>query len=454
MGKKDLEKMEAMRKKFMEGAKTRKVDAKVAQEIFDRMAKFAEYAFNKAHATVYAHVAYQCAYLKAHFPMEFLTANLSSVLSDQDELLTIKNEAERKGVRILPPDINSSRFECSIDEGKIRLGLGTIKNVGKAADSILEARKKKGKFSSIFELCAAADLRLVNKKCLESLAYAGALDSLKGTRAQLFASIDAAIDYGNSFQKDRQSGQTSLFDSAGGEATAGESAPPEPQLADVEPWPYNELLAKEKEVLNFYVSGHPLMRFSDEIKGFADISLKLESLEKVKEGHNLTVGGIITSLKTHVQRDGRAMAFLEVEDFEGSIELLAFGDAFEKFKHLLALDAMILVRGQISIREGDKKPKLRVDNVIALSETREKLTRSVHVRLKTQGLEEAFVREVFEECTRLTGDCSLIIHLQTQEQNEYRIKSQTVTVNAKKETIDTLRERLGKENVWLSKNAA
>jgi DNA polymerase-3 subunit alpha len=454
MGKKDLEKMEAMRKKFMEGAKTRKVDAKVAQEIFDRMAKFAEYAFNKAHATVYAHVAYQCAYLKAHFPMEFLTANLSSVLSDQDELLTIKNEAERKGVRILPPDINSSRFECSIDEGKIRLGLGTIKNVGKAADSILEARKKKGKFSSIFELCAAADLRLVNKKCLESLAYAGALDSLKGTRAQLFASIDAAIDYGNSFQRDRQSGQTSLFDSAGGEATAGESAPPEPQLADVEPWPYNELLAKEKEVLNFYVSGHPLMRFSDEIKGFADISLKLESLEKVKEGHNLTVGGIITSLKTHVQRDGRAMAFLEVEDFEGSIELLAFGDAFEKFKHLLALDAMILVRGQISIREGDKKPKLRVDNVIALSETREKLARSVHVRLKTQGLEEPFVREVFEECTRLTGDCSLIIHLQTQEQNEYRIKSQTVTVNAKKETIDTLRERLGKENVWLSKSAA
>ncbi len=453
MSKKDSDKMEAMRKKFMEGAAARKVDAKIAQDVFDRMAKFAEYAFNKAHATVYAHVAYQCAFLKAHYPLEFLTANLSSVLSDQDEVLTIKNEAERMGVRILPPDLNKSEFECSIDEKKIRLGLGTIKNVGKAAESILEARKKKVKFNSLYELCASVDLRLVNKKCLESLAYAGALDCLKGTRAQLFASIDAAIDYGNSFQKDRTSGQTSLFDTGGADAST-QSAPPEPPLVNVEPWPYNELLAKEKEVLNFYVSGHPLERFQDEIRGFTDIPLKLESLEKVREGQNLTVGGIITVLKSHVQRDGRPMAFLEIEDFEGSIELLAFGDAFEKFKHLLALDAMILVRGQVSVREGDKKPKLKVDNVIALSETREKLARSVHVRLKTQGLEETFIKELYDECARAPGECSLVLHVSTQEDNEYRIKARSVTVNPAKGTIETLRKRLGKENVWLSKTAA
>jgi DNA polymerase-3 subunit alpha len=453
MGKKDAAKMETMRKKFLEGAAKRNVDEKVAQEIFDRMAKFAEYAFNKAHATVYAHVAYQCGYLKAHYPVQFLTANLSSVLDDQDEILTIKTEAERMGVRILPPDVNTSNFACSIDDGKIRLGLGTIKNVGKSAESILDARKKKGRFSSLFDLCASVDLRLVNKKSLESLAYAGALDCLKGTRAQLFASIDAAIDYGNSFQKDRQSGQTSLFDMGGGD-DAGQSPPPEPPLVAVEPWPYNELLAKEKEVLNFYVSGHPLERFQDEIRGFADMSLKLEGLEKMREGQNLTVGGIVTTLKNHVQRDGRQMAFLEMEDFEGSIELLAFGDAYEKFKHLLAADAMILVRGQVSMREGDKKPKLRVDNVIALSETRIKLTKSVHVRMKTQGLEEPFVKEMFDECAKATGDCNLIIHLRTQEENEYRIKAKNVTVSSSKETVDNLRNRLGKENVWLSKTAA
>ncbi|HEX7509902.1 MAG TPA: DNA polymerase III subunit alpha, partial [Chitinivibrionales bacterium] len=186
MGKKDAAKMENMRVKFMEGAQKRSVDKKIAQDVFDTMAKFAEYGFNKAHATVYAHVAYQCAYLKANYPLEFMTANLSSVLSDQDDLLVIKNEAERMRVRILPPDVNASDFECSIDNGQIRLGLGAIKNVGKAAESILQARAAKSSFESLFDMCASVDLRLVNKKCLESLAYAGALDSLRGTRAQLF----------------------------------------------------------------------------------------------------------------------------------------------------------------------------------------------------------------------------------------------------------------------------
>jgi|WetSurMetagenome_2_1015567.scaffolds.fasta_scaffold00230_12 DNA polymerase III subunit alpha len=451
MGKKDTVKMEAMRKKFMEGASHRKVPEKVAQEIFDRMAKFAEYAFNKAHATVYAHVAYQCAYLKAHYPLEFLTANLSSLLEDQDEVLTIKNEAERMGVGILPPDVNASEAACSMDNGGIRLGLATIKNVGKAADSILDARKKKGKFTSIFDLCAAVDLHLVNKKCLESLVYAGALDCLKGTRSELFASIDAAIDYGGSFQRDRASGQTSLFDT--GDSPA-QSPPPEPPLAAVEPWQYNELLTKEKEVLNFYVSGHPLERFQDEIRGFVDTPLKLEALEKAREGQNLTVGGIVTSVKSHVQRDGRPMAFLEIEDFDGSIELLAFGDAFEKFKHLLAIDAMILVRGQVSVREGDKKPKIKVDNVIALSDARTRLAKSVHVRLKTQSLEESFVKDLYTECAGSPGECCLVLHLVTEEENEYRVKAGNVNVNAAKETIDSLRKRVGKENVWISKAAA
>jgi DNA polymerase-3 subunit alpha len=180
--------------------------------------------------------------------------------------------------------------------------------VGKAAQNIIEARAKKGRFDSIFDLCASVDLRLVNKKCLESLVCAGALDSLKGTRAALFASIDKAIDYGNGFQRDRQSGQTSLFET-GGSASATKALP-EPQLADVPPWAYNELLAKEKEVLNFYVSGHPLMRFQDEIKGFSDITLRSEALERLKENASLSVGGLVTGLKTHMQRDGRPMAFL------------------------------------------------------------------------------------------------------------------------------------------------
>ena len=452
MGKKDAAKMENMRVKFMEGAQKRSVDKKIAQDVFDTMAKFAEYGFNKAHATVYAHVAYQCAYLKANYPLEFMTANLSSVLSDQDDLLVIKNEAERMRVRILPPDVNASDFECSIDNGQIRLGLGAIKNVGKAADSILQARAAKGSFESLFDMCASVDLRLVNKKCLESLAYAGALDSLRGTRAQLFASIDKAVDYGNGFQRDRISGQTSLFDT-GGDAVASVKSVAQPHLSDVEPWPYNELLAKEKDVLNFYVSGHPLMRFEDEIRGFA-VPLRGESVDRLKEGASLTVGGIITNVKMHMQRDGKSMAFLILEDFDGAMELLAFGDIYEKFRHLLAADSMVLVHGQVSVREGDKKPKLRVDKVIALSETRDKLTKSVHLRMRTRGLEEPLLREVFEACGKAPGQCGLIIHVITEENNEYKVKASNIAMNPAPETLEMLRSKMGKENVWIAKTAA
>jgi DNA polymerase III subunit alpha len=452
MGKKDAEKMEAMRVKFLEGAKNRKVDEKTAREIFDRMAKFAEYGFNKAHATVYAHVAYQSAYLKANYPVEFMTATLSSVLNDQDDLLVIKNEAERMGIRILPPDVNASESECSIDGDAIRLGLGAIKNVGKAGEAVLDARAQKGRFESLFDLCASVDLHLVNKKCLESLVYAGALDSLRGTRAQLFASIDQAIDYGDGFQKERLLGQTNLFDT--GEEGPSVRRVAEPQLLSVEPWQYTELLAREKEALNFYVSGHPLMRFQDEIRGFADITLHPEALERLKEGKALSVGGLITSIKTHTQRDGRPMAFLALEDFEGVIELLAFGDIYEKFKHLLAADAMVLVHGSVSIREDEKKPKLRIDNVMALSETREKLTKCVHVRIKTGGLEESFIKDLRDEFAKSQGSCALFIHIMTGENGEYLIKAKNLAVSPAREVIDRIRDKVGKDNVWLGKSAS
>ena len=455
MGKKKADVMEEMGSKFVEGAKAKGIDAKVAREVFELMAKFAEYGFNKAHATVYAHVSYQAAYLKAHYPLEYMTANLTSWIGNQENFLIIKNESERMGVRILPPDINSSEGECSIDKGNIRLGMEAIKNVGKASDSILEARRTKGKFTSIFDLCKSVDLRIVNKKCLESLVCAGALDSLQGTRAQLFAAIDKAVEYGGSFQKDRISGQENLFEELFTNTESEQQASiPEPPLPDIPPWPYNQLLQREKEVLNFYISGHPLDRFQDEIKGFSSISLKQEALVEVKDGATVTVGGMITSLKTHVQRDGRPMAFLEMEEFDGSIELLVFGDAYEKFKHLLAVDSMVLVHGQISKREGDEKPKLKLDNCISLSESREKLAKSVHIRLCTAGLEKEFLQEIHQQCSTNKGECSLIIHILTADGNEYKIRSRNTKLSSDPEVLKMLRIKIGKDNVWLGKTAA
>jgi DNA polymerase-3 subunit alpha len=196
------------------------------------------------------------------------------------------------------------------------------------------------------------------------------------------------------------------------------------------------------------------MHFQDEIRGFSDITLRAEAMARLKEGAAFTVGGLITTIKMHVQRDGKPMAFLTIEDFEGTMELLAFGDSYEKYKHLLAVDAMVLVHGNTSVREDDKKPKLRIDRVMALSESREKLTKSVHVRIKTGGLEEAFIQEIRDECAKSQGACSLILHVVTGENSEYRIKANNVTINPAKETIERLRNKAGKENVWLGKSAA
>ncbi|MBN2038289.1 MAG: DNA polymerase III subunit alpha [Chitinispirillaceae bacterium] len=456
MGKKKADVMEEMRKQFVDGAAARHIEKKIASEVFDLMAKFAAYGFNKAHATMYAHVAYQCGYLKAHYPLEYLTANLTSYIGNQDEFIKVKNETERMGITILPPDINASEESCSIENGRIRLGLAVIKNVGQAAEAIVVERREHGPIGSLFDFCKRVDMRKVNKKCLESLICAGALDCLHATRAQLFASIDTALEYGSTFQKDRISGQVNLFDDLFPSPADGEVAilAPEPSLAEVDPWPYNLMLQKEKEFLNFYVSGHPLDRFQDEIKGFATISLKPEALVSVQDGAAVTVGGLIIAVKPHVQRDGKPMAFLELEDFDGSMELLAFGDAYEKYRSLLMEDAMVLVHGIISKREGEEKPKLRVDNCIALSDSREKLARSVHVRLNTAGLEKEFLAQIHAQCSAKSGPCALVLHLVTQEGNEYRIRARDLTVSASPEAVASMRALCGKENVWIGKTAA
>jgi DNA polymerase III subunit alpha len=453
MGKKKAEAMEDMRKDFIDGAVARRIDKRTANEVFDLMAKFAQYGFNKAHATTYAHVAYQCAYLKAHYPLEYLTANLTSYFGNQDEFLKVKNEAERMNITLLPPEVNASDHNCTIEDGHIRFGLMVVKNVGQAADDILEARVRGGRFSSLFDLCKRVDLRKVNKKCLESLVFAGALDCLKGTRAQLAGSIDMAMEYGAAFQKDRLAGQANLFDDLGS-GTAGEAAMPEPSLADVEPWPFTLALQREKELLGFYVSGHPLDRFQDEIRGFSTMSLNIEELEKVKDGEMVTVGGLVTSVKNHLQRDGRQMAFLEIEDFDGKVELLIFGDVYEKFRSLLIEDAMVLVHGAFSRREREEKPKIRVDTCMALSDARTKLAKSVHVRLHTAGLEQEFLKGLYRQCAAGGGECVLILHLVTAEGNEYRVRARNIRVASSFESVKGLRELLGKENVWIGKTVA
>jgi DNA polymerase-3 subunit alpha len=456
MSKKKAEEMERAGKEFVTGALGKGVDRKIAEDVYNLIARFAQYGFNKSHATVYAHVAYQSGYLKAHYPLEYMAACLTTYVEDPDYFLTIKTEAERMGLKLLPPDVNTSVLESSIEGSHIRLGLYAVRNVGKAAEAVVTARGGGAvarPFATVFDLATHVDLRLVNKKCLESLVCAGALDGLPGTRAQLFAAIDAALDYGGSTQRERASGQTSLFGQEGGGPASG-PALPEPLLPAVQPWTYSEVLAKEKEALGFYVSGHPLDRFRDEIRGFASLSLGADSLQNVKPGQRVTVGGTISSLRTHIQKNGKQMAFGELEDFEGAVELIIFSDAYEKIGHLLAPDVMVLVHGTANRRDGETVAKIQVDNAILLSDARQQLARSVHIRLRTQGLEQEFLSDVKQACAASAGECNLIIHLVTAENNDFRVRARQVKVSAEREAVERLRGKLGEENVWLGKTAA
>jgi len=456
MGKKQADVMKEMGEKFVAGAISLGINKKTATEVYDLMAKFAEYGFNKAHATVYAHLSYQSAYLKAHFPLEYMTAYLGAYLGDMDEFLKMRNEAERMGIKMLPPDVNKSDSEFSIDNGSIRIGMAAVKNVGKAAGLIIEAREIKGApFTSIFDLCKSVDTRIVNKKALESLVYAGALDGFGPARSRHEAAVGAALEYANSFQKERDSGQVNLFDdmfNEGGESSAAVTAP-EPIVPEASPWPLNVMLQKEKEMFGFYASGHPLEQFEDEINGFSSVNIGSEQFKEMKNGVDVTIGGMVTAIKKITTKNGKEMGFLNLETFEGAIELIAFADIYEKFKELLTAEAMILVRGKLN--RDDRGVKINLENCIALSESREKLSRSVHLRMSTNMLDVNLIDSI-HNCTNANpGNCNLIIHLITGSHGNYRIKAgNNINIAPTVQALSELRGFLGEENVWIAKTAS
>jgi DNA polymerase-3 subunit alpha len=445
MGKKKAEEMAKQGDEFLSGAGKLGIDKKKAREVFDLMAKFAEYGFNKSHAAVYAHLSYQSAYLKVYFPLEYMTAYLSAYLGKMDDFLVMRNEAERIGVHVLPPDVNKSDYEFGVDGDSIRIGLGAVKNVGKAAELIIKAREERGQFASMFDVCKSTDNRIVNKKALESLICAGAFDGFGGTRAQHFEAVDMALEYGKSSQAERASGQGNLFD-AGAEAPA-----PEPALPRAAPWPLGIQLQKEKDILGFYVSGSLLDQYADEIEAFADVDIASEEFAEMKEGAKATIGGIVTIHKQHMDKKGRPMAFVTLEAYDASIELLVFADAYAKYRELLAADSMVLVHGSVA-SGGEAKPKLRVERCVHLSQTRLEMTKSVHVSVSTGGLEEKAVRDIYDCCLACPGDCYLVIHANASDGVDYRIRAGNITVSPDREAIGKLRGMLGRENVWLSRS--
>ncbi|MBF0593811.1 MAG: DNA polymerase III subunit alpha, partial [Candidatus Omnitrophica bacterium] len=360
MSKKKIDEMAKMRDLFVNGAKTTNdIGPDEANRLFDLIDKFAGYGFNRSHSAAYAVVTYQTAYLKANYPTQFMCALLTNEKDNTDKIVEYVNAAEAMGIDVLPPDINESRTMFSVaGDRRIRYGLLGVKNIGAAAiDSMVRERSANGPFKSIFDFCKRADLRTNNRKVIESLIKSGAFDSTGARRSQMLAVIDQALNLGTSKQKEISAGQFSFFsmgEDVGGFTTEKEIFP------DIKEMPQPQLLAFEKELLGFYLSGHPLDRYTVEMRTFTNTNSVRLGLMK-KDASAVLIGMIIEVRMTVTKKDGRRMAILRLEDLEGKIEAVVFPDAFERIVQNIKNGTVVYVKGKVSIRESG--PNVMVDDL-------------------------------------------------------------------------------------------
>lgn len=413
MGKKIPEKMEKMRGLFLEGARANKIPGQKANDLFELMSKFAEYGFNKSHSAAYALIAYQTAYLKAHYPVEFMAALLTSEMNNTDKINLYIREAKKMGLKVLPPDVNESYTKFRVVEGKIRFGLAAVKNVGfSAINSVVLTREKEGKFKNLINFCERVDLRLVNKKVIESLIKCGAFDSLgRASRTGLLAAVDKAISLASARQKEQASGQRSLFDLMEEQTGVDQTRK---IIPDVPEWSEHELLAAEKEVLGLYITGHPLAKYEQELERYT--TCQSSELSELQDGASVTVGGIITSVKEQITRRGNQMAYIGLEDLTGTTELIIFD--YQAFKPAIAIDRMVLVEGKVN-RKGEKQEtKIEPQQIIPISEADQHLAKAVHIRLATPGLEEDILLKLKGVLTKFKGNAPVYLHLVTPHHGE------------------------------------
>jgi DNA polymerase III subunit alpha len=394
MGKKKLDEMAKQRERFVTGASQRGLPAKKTAKIFDLMEQFAGYGFNKSHSAAYAYLAYVTAYLKAHFAVEFMSALLTSESGNMDKMVKYINECREMGISVLPPDINQSDLNFTPAGDSIRFGLGAVKNVGQGAvEAIVAARSEGGPFTSIYNFCERINVGAVNRRVIESLIKAGALDSTGANRAQLSEALDRALESGLRANRDRTMGQHGLF------GMFAEEEKQEFPLANLQDWTMEQKLAGEKEVLGIYVSGHPLGRFKDKIGDLAThFTDKLDGLEK---GIEVKLCGILTNIVRKTNREGRYWAALKLDDGRGTADAMVFANRYEELLPELKEDAAVFVRASILPEEG-APPKLSIQEMVFLEEARVDLPSVISIRIwlrdesaneKANQLNELFTRK-------------------------------------------------------------
>jgi DNA polymerase-3 subunit alpha len=409
MGKKKAEEMAAQRERFVSGATKAGFPAKKIEKIFDLMAQFAGYGFNKSHSAAYALLAFHTAYLKTYFPIEFMAALLTSVTGSTDDVVKYINECREMGIAVEPPDINVSDANFTPHGTAIRFGLAAVKNVGgNAIESIVNARKKLGKFKSIYQFCENVDLRLLNRRVLESLIKSGAMDSL-GRRAQLMTVLDKAMERAQKEQRDAESGQHGLF----GIFHEEEAPINNDTLPNIPDWDEHVRLAAEKEILGFFITGHPLDKYKEKLEDLRALSTQEVCAMKNSTGkdESITTAGIITALKVLKSKKGDFYAQGSLEDTTGKVELIVFPEAYRKLGEKTKLAVPVLVKCGVRIEEG-ASAKITINEIQSLEDAKVPLAKSLRIRIPLENSTENTVDALHSLFDEKKGDAKVLFDVE------------------------------------------
>jgi DNA polymerase III subunit alpha len=412
MGKKDEKEMAKQRERFLTGAKERHYDPKKAEHIFDLMAEFAGYGFNKSHSAAYALIAYNTAYLKTHYPVEFMAALLTSVADKTDDVVKYINECREMGMEVLSPDVNESASNFTpIGDTKIRFGMAAVKNVGhNAIESIVNARTEiGGRFTSLYQFCDKVDLRLLNKRVLESLIKAGAMDSF-GERSRVMATLDKAIERSQKMQRDKDAGQHGLFGVFDDVPTAAGGA--NDQLDQAPPWEEHLRLQYEKDVLGFWISGHPMEKYIDKIADLRAHSTQdlLSFKRATAKGEDVPAVGMMTGVVVKKSKKGDLYANLMFEDMKGKIDAMVFPEAYRRLNEKIKLEVPVYVKGAVRIEEGST-PKFAINEIMPLDEAKVKLPKSLRIKIPLETATEQTIDELHALFVSAKGDARVLFDL-------------------------------------------
>lgn len=466
MAKKMPEKMAKLEPEFFQKCLDNGYDKAMIQKVWDAVLPFCGYAFNKSHAAAYAYVAYQTAYLKTHFGPEYMAASMTSKMGKTEDIVTIILECKRLDIEVVSPNINQSMGEFIADEkGRILFGLAGIRNVGLAVvEDIVAERERRGKFKDIFDFCKRVveyqgeqkEKRApMNKRLIESLVMAGALDEFPGSRAVLMATVDRALEVAARFQEDKDRGQISLFDMGGSEPSMDTSAE---KLEEAEEWTAMEMLNKERDVLGLFLSGHPLDEFRPELQGFTSCSLNEEDLSH-KVGSTVIVGGVVTKLRSIETKRGDTIGAGAIQDFHGDLEMFFKKDLWEQFRDTVALDDRVLVKGTLEQQRMGDGMQVVVENVFQLDRVRSDMVTHIHMNIFSSQVDEEFsdklltLVEKYAPFDASEHSCELVCHVETETGNIHVLALKKNKVVYEPELLQALRRDLGIQKIWVSNRA-